>query len=311
MSPAVPILIDTDMGVDDAAAVVLAFQSPILKIEAIVATGGNVSLDQAQINVGRLLRGIAPPRWPPIGRGLDQQRDGIDRAHHVHGDDGLGGANLPPAETLSVEPFLDVYRRAIAATGGKLHVVAIGPLTTLAAALREADIALGIAHIHIMGGAVWSPGNVTPHAEFNFHRDPQAAADVLAAVRPITVTPLDVTRTVIVDESHVARLAASASKPARVLAEILAGGIRMPRGDGGPGRMLLHDPVSIGAILWPDQFVRVRMKLEIATQGDRAGQSKPRLGGDPSRLPEVLTRVSAADFLENFLEALCGERFVV
>jgi inosine-uridine nucleoside N-ribohydrolase len=133
---------------------------------------------------------------------------------------------------------------------------------------------------------------------------------VLSAGRPVTLTPLDVTQRVAVDESHAAHLAASGSRHARVLAEILGAVLASARGDGGRC-MLLHDPVSVGGLLWPQLFVRTRARLEVQTSGPRAGQCRPVLGGDAARQTEIHTSVKAVDLLENMFETICHERFVV
>ena len=98
----------------------------------LVATGGNIPLDQALINVGRLLHAIGQDPWPTIGKGLDQIDASLERATHVHAEDGLGNVDLAPARALEPRPCVDVYRRGVADAGGGLPVVAIGPLATLA-----------------------------------------------------------------------------------------------------------------------------------------------------------------------------------
>lgn len=304
-----PLLIDTDMGLDDAVALTLALSEPTLDVCAIVATGGNIPLEQAVINIGRLLHATGMTDFPTVGRGLDQDEAQLERAHHVHGDDGFGGVDMPPAPDLSVRPWRDAYRHAVRHTGGKLQVVAVGPLTTLAAALDEPDIRGGITHLHIMGGAVRRPGNVTPHAEFNFYRDPAAAKKVLAAGIPVTLTPLDVTERVHVDESHVAHLAASGSRPAAVLARILAAALERSLGDG--GYIVLHDAVSVARLIWPDLFKRMHARLEITTAGAQAGRSRPVIGGTPSEQAEILMGIDADELLEGMWEVLCHERFIV
>jgi len=306
---ATPILLDTDMGLDDAAALILALSDPRIDLRAIVATGGNVPLAQAELNIGRLLRGTGQTARPIIGRGLDQDEAALERAHHVHGDDGLGGVDLPPDPKQRAALFLDVYRDAVRGAAGKLEVVAIGPLTTLAAAMDDVEIRAGIARLHIMGGAVWRRGNVTEHAEFNFYRDPAAASRALTCGLPITLTPLDVTETVHVDESHIAHLAASAARPTKVLASILDAALSRSLGDG--HFIVLHDAVSVARILWPELFERMHVRIEVVTAGPQAGRSRPALGGAAEQQIEVLSAVNGAELIDRMWEALCHERFIV
>jgi inosine-uridine nucleoside N-ribohydrolase len=307
---AVPVLIDTDMGVDDAVAVTLALYSDEIEVAGIVSVEGNVSLEQATTNVGRLLTALHWPSWPPIGRGLEQvgQRP---RAHHVHGDDGLGGIKLPAPAQLHCDDYLTVYNQAVKRFGQDLVILAIGPLTNLAAVLeKEPKLLAQVGRIVVMGGAVWYKGNITPAAEFNFHRDPAAAAALLAAGLPVTVVPLDVTRQVVFDESHAAHLKRGQTRAGDILADM----IRFPLEqeiDGARGRFMVHDATALGLILWPKLFMRAGVTLEITTAGPDAGRCKPVVAKTGKPTTSVVISVQVADLLENLLETLCHERFVV
>jgi len=308
---AAPVLIDTDMGADDAVAVALALSAGQLDLVGLAAVGGNVDLDQAVANIGRILRAIDPPVWPRVGRGLDQTDARRLDARALFGRDGLGQADLPEADALPVESYLGLYRDLLGRYAGRLQIVAIGPLTNLAAVLRQEPELLGRAQqIVIMGGAVWCPGNVDGVAEFNFYRDPQAAADVLSAGLPVTLVPLDVTRQVVFDESHLARLAASGSRAARMLAKILPDPMSRDV-DGMPGRLCIHDAVAVGSLLWPELFLQTKLAVEVATGPPHPGRSTPAIGKEPACRASVLISVRQVDLLENVQECLCHERFVV
>lgn len=310
---AVPLLIDTDMGVDDAVAIALALSTPLLDLRSVVSVGGNVSLEQATDNVGRLLNGFRVATLPSLGRGLDQADAALERAHHVFGVDGLGGVVLdqPPAAARRIEPFLSVYDKTTTDHPQQLVIIAIGPLTNLAVLLKEhPDVLARAARIIIMGGAVWCPGNVTPHAEFNFYRDPAAAQEVLSSGLPITVVPLDVTRQVAMDVSHTAHLARSGARPAELLARMIQYPLEN-HVEAGAGKFLVHDALTVGLLLWPELFMQARMGLDVVISGEQAGKSKPIMPKDKSRQVSVVISVNAADFLENMLEVLCREHFVV
>jgi len=305
-----PVLIDTDMGVDDAMAIALALASPELEVVGLSGVGGNVPLEQATTNIARLLSGLGVRSWPKIARGLDQPA-GLKDALHVHGDDGLGKMDLPLPEDFRPGELVACYEECIETRGSPLVIIAIGPLTNLAAILRERPGLLQrVGRIVVMGGAVWCKGNISPSAEFNFYRDPQAAADVLASGLPITVVSLDVTNQVVMDESHLARLSRSGNRTA----ELIASMIRFPMSqasDEGSGRFLVHDPLTVGTLLWPALFLQSRMALEITTSGPQAGRSKPMIAKDKKRQLSVVISVNVADFLEHLLERLCHEQFVV
>lgn len=307
---AVPLLIDTDMGIDDAVAACMAITSDALEVRSIVGVGGNAPVDQVVANIGRLMAATRPPDQPKIGRGLDQAAAaGPDRRARF-GDDGFGNCDLPSVPMKAID-FRQVYRETIEGAEGDLVILALGPLTNLAAFFDESpELFKSVKQIHLTGGAVWTRGNATESAEFNFHRDPSAAAKLLASGLPITVTPLDVTNLVCLDESHVAHLAASGYRTGEVLAKLLRFAIEQ---DDEPsyGKCHVADALTVGSLLWPDLFLKTRMRLEITTRGTHAGQSKPALGGDHRERVDLLTAVNAVDFLENLLEQLCHEAFVV
>jgi inosine-uridine nucleoside N-ribohydrolase len=311
MAETVPILIDTDMGVDDAAAICLALASPGLDVRAIVGVGGNVNAAQATINISRLLAAIKPPVIPVVGRGMDQTAGGLVDRRALFGDDGLGGCELASPDQSKVAEFSAVYQDAIEEAKGELVVVALGPLTNIAAMLdRSPELMRRIKHLHLTGGAVWAQGDASPASEFNFHKDTTAAAKVLSSRLPISVTPLDVTRLVCFDESHAAHLAASGYRTGEVLSRLMRFPIEQDV-DPGYGKCHLADAVTVGSLLWPGLFLKTRMRLEIVTEGPQAGRSKPALGGAAEERIDLLTAINAVDFQENLLESLCHEAFVV
>jgi len=308
-----PVLIDTDMGLDDAVAITLALMAEPLRIEAIVAVGGNVPLLQASRNVGRLLAALQPQHEPAVGLGLDQQDPNLLDARHVFGKDGLGETDWPVPEDFEPAAYTKVYREAIERHPGELVVVCIGPLTNLAA-LRRTHPALlrQVAQIVVMGGALWCRGNVRGVAEFNFYRDPEAAEQILSSGLPVTLVPLDVTQFVQMDESHLARLAASSHPAAQFLAEILRWPIYHDSGRQVAGKFIMHDALAVGSLIWPELFLSTRLPIRVETSSSAAGKCVPLPRHDKSRPPvTVLTTVGAMDLLENILEVLCGERFVV
>jgi purine nucleosidase len=186
------LILDTDGGVDDAQALLLliaAGRAP----HAITTTFGNVSLDAATRNVLATLAvaGAAVPVHAGAAQPLAQ--DWI-HAHHVHGEDGLGGAPRPDrtAEVAGSDAvgFLVSTLSAAAARADPVDLLMIGPLTNLALALQRAPgITGGIGRLVIMGGTIHGRGNVTPAAEFNIFSDPEAAAMVFGAAIDKTVVP--------------------------------------------------------------------------------------------------------------------------
>jgi inosine-uridine nucleoside N-ribohydrolase len=299
------------MGVDDAVAITLALSSDAVDVVGLASVAGNVSLDQATKNVGRLLGALGATSHVSAARGLDQGDAALEDASHVFDKDGFGGIDLPKPKRFKPGDYVGLYERAIGEYGESLVIVAIGPLTNLARLLADRPGLLQKAgRIVIMGGAVWCKGNVTPDAEFNFYRDPHAAAAVLGSGLDITVVPLDVTRQVVMDESHAAHLSASGTPTGDLLARMIEYPMQH-EGGAGPGTFLVHDALAVGTILWPALFLRSKMALDVVVDGVQAGKCKPVVTRDKSRKVAVVISVKVVDFLENMLERLCHEKFVV
>ena len=205
-----PVVIDTDPGIDDALAIVLALRSPEVRVELMTTVAGNAGLLAATDNARRLLALLDPDEPPALVRGAARPLRGrLKTAPEVHGDDGLAGLSelrdrrgrlLYPA-TRGPKPSGGSAGDAIIAKarehGEALTIVALGPLTNIARALDADERTMRrVGRLIVMGGAIEVPGNVTAAAEFNFHVDPVAADRVLGSGMRITLVALDVTRQV-------------------------------------------------------------------------------------------------------------------
>src|SRR2546426_10720650 len=189
------IILDTDPGIDDALALFLALASPELQLEAITTVSGNVHVDLTTRNALTLLE-LAGRTDIPVARGCDRplSRQPVF-AEYVHGQNGLGGVELPEPQLQPVgQHAVDLIIERVMAAPREITLVPIGPLTNIALALRkEPRIAEHVREVVIMGGALRVPGNVTPEAEFNIYADPHAAHIVFHAGWPIRLVSLDVT----------------------------------------------------------------------------------------------------------------------
>ena len=205
-----PVVIDTDPGIDDALAIVLALRSPELRVELMTTVAGNAGLRAATDNARRLLALLDPDSPPALVRGAARPLRGrLNTAPDVHGDDGLAGLSdlrdrrgrlLYPASRGPMPSGEDAGSAIVAKArehGEALTIVALGPLTNIARALEADEGAMRkVGRLIVMGGVIKEPGNVTAVAEFNFHVDPVAADRVLASGMRITLVTLDVTRQV-------------------------------------------------------------------------------------------------------------------
>lgn len=202
------ILFDTDPGIDDALAILLALASPELKIEGISAVHGNCSLNQATINALSVLE-LAKAADVPVARGFELPLVQPSLlAPETHGKTGLGYAQLPAPKTRPVNQHsVEFLIEKIMSAPGEITLVCIGPLTNVAVAIRkEPRIVQAVKDVIIMGGAIRHQGNTTPQAEFNVYVDPHAAHIVFHSGMPMTLVPLDVTYQCALTKQDVARL---------------------------------------------------------------------------------------------------------
>ena len=252
------IVIDTDPGIDDAVAILLALGSPELDVAGIVAVGGNVRLAVTERNA-RAVCELAgrPDIGVYAGCAVPMTRAPIT-AEHFHGEAGLGTLALPePSMPLRAEHGVDFTVDLLcAAPAGSVTWCALGPLTNIAMALIKApDIVSGVRELVLMGGASRALGNVTPAAEFNIHADPHAAEIVFASGMPITMIPLDATHQVRSTRERVDRIAKLGTPVAAAVAELL-----QPTGDAPDA---LHDPCVIAYLLAPELFEGTRANVAI------------------------------------------------
>jgi len=306
-----PVLIDTDMGVDDAFAICLLASCPQVRIVAAGAVGGNVPVAQAAENLAGVFQhlGISDV---PLAKGSDQPDPDVPRAADLHGDNGLGGVQLPKAD-VKFQDAVELMASTIQAHPGELNILALGPLTNLAAlAAQHPQLLLNVQRIFIMGGAVFHPGNVTRHAEFNFYRDPQAAADVLAvAGSKTTLAPLDLTNRVSIDEFHLSHFARANNPASQLLGQILQFPLRQPDAGASADSAHIHDVVAAAGMIWPERFLHTMVRLDIATSGAERGRSKPMQAGKAEGPPtKILIGVDGPTLLEQILLQITHEPFV-
>lgn len=182
MNEKLPLLIDTDPGVDDALALLMAFDAPRHEVVALTIAAGNVGLKHTVANALKLCE-VAEVDVP-VFAGCDAPLlHPAPDASYVHGRDGFGDIGYSPAtRSAEAEHAAQAIIRLSHAHAGRLVVCMLGPLTNLAVALKlDPTLPQRIGRIVVMGGAVTGQGNTTPTAEFNIGFDPEAAWVVFEA----------------------------------------------------------------------------------------------------------------------------------
>ena len=183
MDERIPLLIDTDPGVDDALALLMALADARHDVVGLTIAAGNVGLEHTVANALRICE-VAGRADVPVYPGCDRPLlHPAPDAANVHGADGLGDAGLPRAARKAEDVHAAEAIIALShAHAGRLLLVALGPLTNIALALRlDPTLPSRIARLVVMGGAVTGHGNITPSAEFNVYFDPEAAHIVFGA----------------------------------------------------------------------------------------------------------------------------------
>ena len=242
-----PFYLDCDTGIDDALALAYLLATPSVDLLGIGTVSGNVSAAAGAANTLNLLELAGAPSIPvAVGAHHPQAGEFSGGAPHVHGDDGVGGVLLPSSGSMvENETAAEMLVRLAHQNPGSLRVLAIGPLTNIAAALRlDPRLPELVAELTIMGGAALVPGNISAVAEANIANDPEAAAEVFAAPWDITLVPLDVTMSNVLEEEHQQELLASDSPLARALGGMLTHYSDFYRGIFGRSCCAMHDPLA-------------------------------------------------------------------
>ena len=201
-------ILDTDPGIDDALTILYVLASPEVKMEAITIVNGNCPMEQGVINALSVLE-LMNATHIPVAKGMARPLLlPVVNAEVTHGKTGLGYAELP-APTTKPDPrhAVKLIRDLVLTDPGEINIVAIGPLTNIAMAVRlYPEIIAAVKHIYIMGGAINHCGNMTPQAEFNIYCDPHAAHIVFHSGIPFTLVPLDVTYQTLLTESDLKKI---------------------------------------------------------------------------------------------------------
>lgn len=304
-----PIILDVDTGIDDMLAIAYATHSPEVKLIGLTTLFGNATVEETTRNslyVLELLGRKEIPVYKGAAKPLSRNKDSY--ARHVHGEDGLGGAlqdALPKgqARSLSAAEFMVEQARSMP---GQLTIIAVGPMTNLATAVRlDPDFVSLVGQVVVMGGAVTVPGNVTPHAEANIHSDPEAAELVFGSGLPIKLVGLDVTMKTLLPRTSMQEWRDKGNVMSNFLAD--ATDFYMNAYETfspGIGGCALHDPLAVGVVVDPTFCRTESMQVKVDTTGKSTiGQTyadrNAHVDGRPN--VEVCLEVDADRFLAHFM----------
>src|SRR5258706_675331 len=303
------ILIDTDPGIDDSLAILLALASPELALEGLSTVHGNCSLEQATTN-GLSILELANASHIPVAKGCELPLVQPSLlAPETHGDAGIGYAKLPLPQSKPIgQHGSDFLIEKIMSNPGEFTLVAIGPLTNVALAIRqEPRIVNALKELIIMGGAIRHEGNTTALAEFNAYVDPHAAHIVFHAGIPTTLVPLDVTYQCVLTSQDVERLQKIDSAILKFIKDATKFYMEFHDEYHGVEGCVINDPLALALTFAPELCDYQELPVDVDISG---GVSMGKTFADfynyekkPANM-RVALGVRPRDFIELFLERM-------
>jgi inosine-uridine nucleoside N-ribohydrolase len=276
------VIIDTDPGIDDCLALLLALNSPELDVRGISISYGNTVVENAYRNAVEILRKVKHPVRVPLGIGARRPlKRQLQVADDTHGPSGLGYAEVPPAGVIL--DYVRPLERLLASQPEPVTLVTLGPVTSLALVLRaNPDVVREKVNRHVaMIGNIEAAGNQTRFSEFNAWCDPEALATVLAAEIPTEMIGLDVTRKIVIKGTEVERLA----QHSPWLHDALRFYVEFHKTQEGLDGAVINDVLAIAYLLQPDvlTFSDLRLTVDL-DDGQSRGRTKVNPKGSFARV---------------------------
>ncbi|CAK9169352.1 unnamed protein product [Ilex paraguariensis] len=270
------IIIDTDPGIDDSMAILMAFQTPVVEILGLTTIFGNVATEDATHNALHLCEIAGYPGVPVAEGSSEPLKGGIPRvADFAHGADGLGNINLPPPKSKKIEKTASKFLvDKVSEYPGEVSILALGPLTNLAMAVkRDPTFASKVKKVVILGGAFFALGNVNPAAEANIYGDPEAADIVFTSGAHIVVVGINITTQVKMTDADLSDLRQSGGRHAQFISNMCKFYRDWHVKSDGVYGIFLHDPVCFVALVRPDLFTYKNGVVRVETQGICVGHT--------------------------------------
>jgi inosine-uridine nucleoside N-ribohydrolase len=262
------VIIDTDPGVDDAMAILLALNSPELKVEALTVVPGNVDGRQGLENALKIVSLAGRCDIPVAGGAKHPLNQKLITAQFWHGPNGLAGVELPVSKCNADSRFgPDLIIETIHKYPHEVTLIPVGPLTNIALAVsKDPSIAGLVKDIVIMGGSI-SGGNVDGAAEANIYNDPEAASIVFNAGWMVTMVGSDVGERTIMTRKHLGDLQAQHGPESDFIAKLADFYITRSEKSGYSGAAM-YDPLAVAAVIDPSLITLKDMHVDVETKGE-------------------------------------------
>lgn len=263
------VIIDCDLGTDDAVALCMLLFDERWDVVAVTATEGTVTADQANSNLHAIISELDPRRYPRMGMARSAEDAPPVDTRFLYGKDGLGNTGIETSQLHHALPSDKLIVDCVRAHPDEVTVLCLGPLTNLARAFqRDPMLPEMVDQIIMTGGSLDGRGNITPCAEFNFYFDPQSARLVMKSRTTKTLVPLDATRQVKFGLGFLDELPGEDTRIGFFLRQILPYAFRAHRQQLGLERITLNDAIGALALAEPDLFEYEVLGGDVETEGE-------------------------------------------
>jgi len=315
------VIIDTDPGIDDAMAILLALNSPELKVEALTVVPGNVEAWQGLENALKLASLAGRCDLPVAGGAQHPLNQKLITAQFWHGKNGLAGVELPPSKCKADSRFgPDLIIEMVHKYPHQITLIPVGPLTNIALAVsKDPTIVPLVKDVVIMGGSI-SGGNVDGAAEANIYGDPEAASIVFNAGWIVTMIGSDVGERTLMTRKHLSQLQAMHGPESDFIFKLADFYLTRSEKSGYPGAAM-YDPLAVATVIDPTLVTLKEMHVDVETKGEftrgetvanRMGSNENNiLHGDHYEIEGVVelkanARVCLASDADRFLQLFIG-----
>lgn len=280
------VIIDTDPGVDDAFAILLALNSPELKVEALTVVPGNVDGRQGLENALKIVSLAGRCDVMVAGGAQHPLNQKLITAQYWHGPNGLAGVELPASKCKADSRFgPDLIIELVHKYPHEITLIPVGPLTNIALAVsKDPSIVPLVKNIVIMGGSI-TGGNVNGAAEANIYNDPEAAAIVFNAGWIVTMIGSDVGERTLMTRKDIAQLQAAHGPESDFVANLADFYVTRSEKSGNQGAAM-YDPLAVATAIDPSLVTLKDMHVDVETRGEftRGETVANRMGSDENNV---------------------------
>lgn len=280
------VIIDTDPGIDDAMAILLAVNSPELKVEALTVVPGNVEAWQGLENALKIVSLAGRCDLPIAGGAQHPLNQKLITAQYWHGKNGLAGVELPASKCKADSRFgPDLIIELVHKYPHEITLIPVGPLTNIALAVsKDPSIVPFVKDVVIMGGSI-SGGNVNGAAEANIYGDPEAASIVFNAGWMVTMIGSDVGERTLITRKHLSDLQSAHGPESDFIAKLADFYITRSEKSGYPGAAM-YDPLAVATVIDPTLVTLKDMHVDVETKGEftRGETVANRMGSDENNI---------------------------